>query len=204
MSATGVSVLDDPRWTAFNRTGFACSCGDTHLGLVPINMLIPLGWSGPTEYQPDEALTLDGDFLSTHYCVSEGRSFALRVRLPLQMLGAAPAAFVYSAWATVSRADFEAYVAAKNAGTLDDTRYVIARLGNRLAGHHDTSNLMGAAFEQTDGGPPVMLLVGPQPYTNRPDHPLIAEQRDGIDLDRALELLAIFGHDMRAATLKAA
>ena len=119
MSATGVSVLDDPRWTAFNRTGFACSCATHMSGWCRSTCRFRWAGLGRTEYQPDEALaTLDGDFLSTHYCVSEGRPSALRVRLPLQMRGAAPAAFVHR-MGTVSRADFEAYVAAKNAGTLD-------------------------------------------------------------------------------------
>ena len=61
---------------------------------------------------------------------------------------------------------------------------------------------MGAAFEQTDGLARD-AASRPATHTNRPDHRLIAEQRDGIDLDRALEA-SIFGHDMRAATLKAA
>ena len=204
MSTSGVSVLDDPRWAVFNEAGFECSCGQLHVGLFPINMLIPLGWEGASDYQPDEALTINSTFLSPSYCVWEGEGFALRMRLPLQMRGAAPAAFMYTVWASVNRANFEAYIVAKAAGTLDETKHVPARLSNRLAGHHDTSNLVGFAFEQADGGPPLLLLTGPQPYTNRPDHPLIVEQREGIDLDRALDLFAAFGHDMSVAAAKAA
>jgi len=48
-------------------------------------MLIPLGWEGASDYQPDEALTTTSTFLSPSYCVWEGEGFALRMRLPLQM-----------------------------------------------------------------------------------------------------------------------
>jgi hypothetical protein len=36
-----VSVLDDPRWAKFNEEGFACSCGQRHVGLFPIQMQTP-------------------------------------------------------------------------------------------------------------------------------------------------------------------
>ena len=198
MSAN-LNVLDDPRWTAFNQTGFVCSCGERHVGLIPINMLMPLGWDGPTTYQPDSQLTLTGNFLSESYCVWEGQSFAIRMRLPLQMRGAAPHAFMYTVWASVDRPRFEAFLEAKATNNFNSKTYFPARLISRIAGHHDTANLMGAAFQQEDGGPPLLLLVGPQPYTNLPDNPIIAEQKDGIGLDRALDLLAAYGHDMRAS-----
>jgi hypothetical protein len=123
----------------------------------------------------------------------------MRMRLPLQMSGASPAAFMYTVWAAVERSDLEAYIAAKAQNTLSNEARFKARLVSRIAGHHDTANLMGLAFQQEDGWPPLLLLAGTQPYTNRPDHPLLQEQRQGIGLDRALELFAAYGHDMRPA-----
>ena len=199
MADSYANTADDPRWQAFNQTGFQCACGDRHIGLFPINMLMPLGWEGGNEYAPNEALVMDRDFLSGDYCVLGGHSYALRMRLPLQMRGAAPHAFVFTVWASVNHADFEAYIAAKNAGRIDENARFPARLVNRIAGFHDTGNLMGFAFPQNDGWPPILVLAAAQPYTNRPDHPLIDQQRNGIDLDRALELFAAYGHDMRAS-----
>lgn len=197
MSAENVS--EDPRWRAFNQDGFGCSCGERHVGLFPINMLTPAAWTGPKDYEPDDDIQLDRTFISSNYCVWQGENFAMRMRLPLQMRGAAPAAFMYTAWAAVERQSLEAYLSAKQDNTLsNDTRFK-ARLINRIAGHHDTLNLMGVAFQQDDGFPPLLLLAGPQPYTNRPDHPILAEQREGIGLDRALDLFAAYDHDMRAA-----
>ena len=197
MSAENVS--EDPRWQAFNQDGFACSCGERHVGLFPVNMLTPAVWDGSKEYAPDEEIELDRTFISANYCVWQGQNFAMRMRLPLQMRGAAPAAFMYTVWAAVERANLETYLAARRQNTLNnDTRFP-ARLVNRIAGHHDTSNLMGVAFQQEDGWPPLLLLAGQQPYTNRPDHPILDEQRQGIGLDRALELFAAYDHDMRPA-----
>lgn len=197
MSAENVS--EDPRWQAFNQNGFACSCGERHVGLFPVNMLTPAVWDGPKDYAPDEEIQLDRTFISSNYCVWQGQNFAMRMRLPLQMRGAAPAAFMYTVWASVERPSLEAYLAAKQQNTLNNETRFQARLINRIAGHHDTSNLMGVAFQQEDGFPPLLLLAGQQPYTNRPDHPILVEQRQGIGLDRALELFAAYGHDMRPA-----
>ena len=196
---SGENTSEDPRWQAFNTSGFTCSCGQQHVGLFAINMLTPLGWGGPQEYAPDEDLRLDGTFISANYCVWEGQNFAMRMRLPLQISGAAPAAFMYTVWAAVDRINLETYLSDKQKGALSQNNRFGARLVNRLAGHHDTSNLVGVAFQEPDGGPPILLLAGPQPYTNRPDHPILAEQRQGISLDRALELFAAYGHDMRPA-----
>lgn len=198
MAAETASVLDDPRWKAFNTQGFACSCGERHVGLFPIHMQVPMGWPGAKDYRPDKELRMDGNFLSDNYCVWDGKYFAIRTRLPLQMRGAAPAAFMYTAWASFNRPDFEAYVEAHRNKTLNSTARAQARLVNRLNGFPDTGNLMGSAIQQGDGGPPILLVHGQQP-DNRADHPLIQEQRQGIGFDRMLELFAAYGHDMRAS-----
>lgn len=197
MSAGNVS--EDPRWRAFNQDGFGCSCGERHVGLFPVNMLTPAVWDGPKEYAPDEEIQLDGTFISSNYCVWQGQNFAMRMRLPLQISGAAPAAFMYTVWAAVERASLETYLNARRQNSLNNETRFPARLINRIAGHHDTSNLMGVAFQQEDGFPPLLLLAGQQPYTNRPDHPILDEQRQGIGLDRALDLFAAYDHDMRPA-----
>jgi hypothetical protein len=192
------SVLDDPRWKTFNAQGLACSCGERHVGLFPIHMQHPVGWPGSTNYEPDAALRLDGNFLSANYCVWEGKYFSMRMRLPLQIRGAQPAAFMYTAWASLNRPDFEGYLGAVRNKRLNNTSRAQARLVNRLSGFPDTFRLMGTAFQQDDGGLPLLLIHGPQP-DNNPQHPLIQEQRQGIGVDRTLELFAAYGHDMRAS-----
>lgn len=197
MSVEPQSVQEDPRWLLFNEQGLPCGCGQHHIGLFPIHLQHPMGWPGSREYQPDEQLRLDGDFLSANYCVLEGKYFAMRMRLPIQIYGAAPLAFVYTVWASLNRPDFEGYVEARRSNRLDNRARAQARLVNRISGYPDTGSLMGTAFQQEDGGQPLLLVHGPQP-DNSPDHPLIHEQRIGIGFDRVLALFAAYGHDMRA------
>lgn len=190
------SVLNDPRWNAFNTQGFACSCGETHVGLFPIHLHHPLGWEGTDDYQPDDALTMNGNFLSVSFCVLGGKFFAIRMRLPFRMHGAEPSAFVHTVWASLDRDDFERFVDAYRTGNIDEKMRVRARLVNRVGGFPDTFNLMGSAFPQADRGPPLLLIHGIQTpeHTN---HPLMVEQRNGINVDRMLELFAAYQHDMR-------
>src|SRR5262245_12457388 len=122
------SVQTDPRWRAFNDRGFACSCGERHIGLFPIHLEVPIGWPGSRQYARDEDLRLDGDFLSWNYCVREGKYFAVRCRLPIQIAGGQPAAFMYTAWASFDRPDFEGYLEAMKAGKLNNTSRTRARL----------------------------------------------------------------------------
>jgi len=191
------SVQNDARWRAFNEQGYACSCGERHVGLFPIHMEVPLGWPGSRTYAPDEALRLDGDFLSVNYCVREGKYFAMRCRLPVQIAGAQPAAFMYTVWAALDRPDFEGYLDARMKGKLSNTARAPARLVNRLSGFPDTNNLMGTAFQQEDGTPPVLIVHGIQ-ANGLTEHPLIREQRSGIGMDRVLEMFKAYGHDMSA------
>src|ERR1043165_2732291 len=146
MAASAPSVLNDPRWQAFNGKGFACSCGERHVGPFPIHMRVPAGWPGTKDYASDDQLRLDGDFLSHNFCVWEGKYFAMRMRLPIQMQGAQPASFLYTVWASLNRADFEGYVNALHNGRLNNQPRAPARLVNRLSGFPNTGALMGVAF----------------------------------------------------------
>src|SRR5574339_675090 len=99
VAGKAASLEDDPRWRRFNARGFACSCGERHVGLFPIQLHHPAGWPYAKEYEPDENLRLDGNFLSADYCVWNGQYFAMRMRLPIQMRGVAPVAFMFTVWA---------------------------------------------------------------------------------------------------------
>lgn len=197
MADAPVSVLDDPRWAKFNEEGFACSCGQRHVGLFPIQMQTPKGWPGEPVYEPNAALRMDGNFLSQDLCVMEGKYFAMRMRLPVAIRGAEPAAFMYTVWASLNQAEFEVYVDDARRSELRANARAPARLVNNINGYVNSGGLMGSALHQEDGGYPVLLLHGPQP-DNDPNHTLLSDQRNGIGVDRMLELFAAYGHDMRA------
>ena len=197
MADAPVSVLDDPRWAKFHEEGFACSCGERHVGLFPIQMQTPKGWPGEPVYEPNAALRMDGNFLSQDFCVMEGKYFAMRMRLPVAIRGAEPAAFMYTVWASLNQAEFEVYVDDARRSELRANARAPARLVNNINGYVNSGGLMGSALHQEDGGYPVLLLHGPQP-DNDPNHTLLSDQRHGIGVDRMLELFAAYGHDMRA------
>lgn len=196
MIDAALNTADDPRWLELNHVGLACACGQRHLGLFPIHMLAPVGWTGAREYKADEALNLDADFLSENYCVWRGQHFAVRMRLPIQIRDAAPAALVFTVWASLTRPEIEAYAASRSIHGARSTAHLNARLLSRIAGYAETSNLSGIALQQADGTLPLLLVTGPQPGAN-PSHALITDQGNGIGLDRALEIYAAYGHDMR-------
>jgi hypothetical protein len=120
----------------------------------------------------------------------------VRTRLFLTMRGAEPAAFLFAAWAKIDKLEFENYVAARKNKTLRNGERMSARLVNRIGGFNDTLNLMGSAFHQTDGGLPVLLIHGLQ-VGQMVEHDLIRQQRDGIGVDRMLQLFAAYGHNMK-------
>lgn len=196
MAITAANVTSDPRWRAFQEKGFACSCGQTHVGLFPIYIHHPISWPGSKDYEPDEALRMDGDFLSQNYCVLQGKFFCARVRVPVRLWGV-NWAFTYAAWAAFDRPDFESYVHARKTGTLRTGPTTAGRLVNRLSGYPDTSMLMGTVFQEATDLP-ALILHGPQP-DNSTGQLLMQEQKDGIGLDRALELFSLYKHDMRPA-----
>jgi hypothetical protein len=192
-----MSVVTDPRWQALSAGELACSCGERHVGLFPIQMLTPAGWAGSREYQPDDAMTMEGDFLSANFSVREGKYFAVRMRLPVPLLGLPAQALTYTVWTALDRPDFEAYFEAVRTNSQKLNARAPARLINRIGGYPDTFGLMGAGFQQTDGGGPYLLLDPKQP-DRRDNHPLAIEQRQGVSLDRILELYAAQNHDMRS------
>ena len=132
--------------------------------------------------------------------VPEGTPVAIaRVfqRLPVAIRGAEPAAFMYTVWASLNQAEFEVYVDDARRSELRANARAPARLVNNINGYVNSGGLMGSALHQEDGGYPVLLLHGPQP-DNDPNHTLLSDQRNGIGVDRMLELFVAYGHDMRA------
>jgi hypothetical protein len=201
MAAAGPSsVLDDPRWKAFNAGSFACSCGERHVGLFPIHMHTPVGWPGSKDYANDDDVRLDGDFLSDNLCVWEGKYFAVRMRLPIQMQGAAPAAFMYTVVGEPQPSGLRGLSRCAPQQAAEQSGQGAGSAGEPHQRLPETVNLMGVAFQQEDGGQPLMLVLG-QKDDRSESHPLVQEQRNGIGVDRMLELFAAYGHDMRPAAL---
>ncbi|MEP7210335.1 MAG: DUF2199 domain-containing protein [Alphaproteobacteria bacterium] len=187
----------DPRWVKFNGPGLDCSCGEHHVGLIALSMLRPAGF--PEAIAPDSNSQLHtvGNFISQDYCVWEGKYFAIRMSLPMAIQGIPAPALLLSVWGSVDESTFKAYIAAMNAGTLNPQAQAQARLVNRIAGFSDTFGLLGAAFQQPNEPPLLLMLTGADGKPS--DHKLIFEQRNGITLDRLFDIYAENNHDMRSS-----
>jgi hypothetical protein len=197
VAPTPPDASNDPRWVKFNGPGLKCSCGETHVGLISLSMLRPAGFPATVAQEPDAALRMDGNFLSTNYCVWEGKFFAIRMSMPMLIQGVPPPALLLSVWASVDEPSFKAYIAAVDGKTLNDKAQAQARLINRIGGFPDTFGILGVAFQQPNEAPLFLALNGPdgKPGTN----PIINEQRHGITLDRLFEIYAANNHDMRTS-----
>lgn len=129
---------------------------------------------------------MDGDFLSEDLCVIDGKNFLVRAVLiiPVQEL---EEDFGFGCWSTLSRENFERYVADFDTGSDPDAEPWSGWLCNQLADYVETD--------------PVAVWVKPRPDRQRPllwvmddDHPLAIAQDEGISAERVLEVFEYYGH----------
>jgi hypothetical protein len=164
-------------------TSWACSvCGAEHDGL-------PLDWAfdAPAYWDGGRSET---DRLGTDVCVwtddAGTRCYFVRglVSLPLAEGGDA---FRYGAWSSLSEASFERLLE-----LWDDPARVreppyFGWLSNSLPGYPET---LGLPVDVVTGD----LELRPALVLRDADHPVVREQRDGISLERARELVELNLH----------
>ncbi len=178
-------------------SGADCSCGQRHSSLIDLFFLTPADWPEAPPKEPNEALRMDGDFLSEDYAVREGKYFAIRCVLPLPVIGCSPPASALVVWASVEKASLEKLYAEPRPQPTNPPERFSARLVTRIGGYPNTFGLLGVAFPQADSPP--LLVLGKTPGDNPDLHPLVVEHRDGASFDRLLEVYAEQGHDMRGS-----
>lgn len=150
----------------------------------------PGPWPHPEEREPNSALRLEGDFLSEDFCILEGRYFMIRVVLEIPVRGLTDK-FGFGCWSTLSRENFDKYVAGFDVGDFADWGPWSGWLCNKLVDYV--------------GDEPEPALVYPQPDRQRPklmvadeNHPLAIAQNEGISPERMLEILEAYGHTISA------
>jgi hypothetical protein len=186
-------LIRDPRWQRLNAMPLTCgSCGATHMGLMDLASAKPDACPREAEYGPNSAVSTEGDFLSKDFCVLGGEDFFIRCVLQLPIRGAGGAMFSFGVWSSLSRANFMRYVETFDAGEQAGLGPWFGWFSNRLKGYPDTLNLKCHVHPR---GGSLRPTLAPEPT----DHPLAREQRDGITLDRLLDLYALNGHDLRPA-----
>jgi len=170
------------------KADWRCSCcGELHHGLMDIAADSPDPWPHERAYEPNSALRLEGDFLSEDFCVLDGEHFFVRSVLEIPVHGL-DSPWGFGCWATLSRANFEKYIAGFDDGEYEDNGPWFGWLSNQLKIY----------FEDPD---PIAVDVFPQANRQRPKlfakdegHPLAIAQRDGITPEAMLTLLRSYGH----------
>lgn len=166
-----------------------CSCcGEWFHGLMDLAVDCPDPWPHGAEKEPNAAMRTDGDFLSEDFCVLGGEHFMIRCLLEFSVHGFEQQ-WSFGCWTSLSKDNFERYVAGFDTGLSDDESPWFGWLCNGIKGLYVDD-------------PSIPLNVYPQPGRQRPrlialdeeDNPIARAQRDGLSPENLLAILRANGH----------
>jgi hypothetical protein len=188
-------LADDPRWRRLHDRQWICpSCDAPHQGLMDLGFDAPFHWEGSEEREPNASAATSKHFLSEDFCVIEGRDHFVRCVLDLPIIGSGGECFGYGVWSTLSPKNFALYVETFDSGEQGALGPWFGWFSNRMKGYPETLNLKVQVHPRSGRQRPLIELMDA-------DHPLVVEQREGVTLDRLLEIHALHGHDMRMGLL---
>lgn len=174
-----LEILDDTEW-------LCGTCGQPHNGMFDLAARAPDPWQGPTDYAPNGALTLDGDFLSEDFCVIDGKYFMVRCVLRIPVHGARHD-MGFGCWGSLSRTNFELYVENFDVGHYEGQSHWSSWLCNQLYDYNGTDPDACWMTPQWGRQRPTLKIQDP-------DHPLARDQRDGITPEKMLKIYRHYGH----------
>jgi hypothetical protein len=165
-----------------------CSCcGKWFNGIMDLAADHPDPWPHGDDREPNAALRTDGDFLSDDFCVLNGEHFMVRSVMEFPVRNC-DRAWGFGCWTSLSKENFDKYVASFDSGMLDDEGPWFGWLCNGIKGLY------------TDD-PSIPLDVYPQSGRQRPrlialdeNNPVAPAQRDGLSADELLMILRANGH----------
>ena len=159
--------------TSLDRLRYKCTtCEKIHEGLPDLSYDAPFYWHGEHDAQTSR--------LGSDLCVLDGKDFFLRalLEIPIRQM---PERLGWGIWSSISRQNFDLYATGdRSAGSY------FGWFSNRLPGYDDTLNLKCALRLQDKGKRPLVEL---EPT----GHQLSIDQRQGVTLERALELIELTG-----------
>lgn len=158
---------------------FRCTvCGEVHDELPDIGSDRPDHYWGVPETEREGRIELTSDT-----CVIDGEAFFIRgvIHIPIHDH---PESFGFGVWVSQKRENFDAYVRQPDS---DEIGPFFGWLCTRIDYYPiDTSMLKTMAHFRGDG-------LRPEIELEPTDHPLAVDQRDGITLRKALEIVHHYG-----------
>jgi hypothetical protein len=183
----------DEWWRRLHSHDWICpNCGVRHAGVFDLACEKPHYWEGSAEKRPNTDVWKTDTVLTQDFCVFEGRDYFVRCVLPLPIIGQPDTSFCFGIWSTLAKENFELYVKTFDGARQRHLGPWFGWFANRLDGYPDTLNLK-CRVHLRDGQQRPEVELPPS------GHPLAIEQREGITLDRLLDLYAANGHDIRDA-----
>jgi hypothetical protein len=188
-----IDLNDDPRWQRLHDREWVCPCcGESHGGLFDVALDRPGACASDQPRQPNSALDGSDNILTDDFCVVDGEHYFARCILMLPIVGAPNSHFGWGVWSSLSKENFDRYVETFDSHEQGGLGPWFGWFSNHLQGYPETFGLKCQVFPQDDKQRPLIELEAT-------DHPLSLEQRNGITLDRILDIYAEYGHDMRDA-----
>jgi hypothetical protein len=183
----------DPRIKELCEHGIVCrSCGELHKGLFDIACDNPEQWPEPLEIRPNSDVLNSEHLVTEDFCILDGEHYFVRCVLELPIVGLPDETFGYGVWSTLSKPNFEKFAGFFDVGCPPGIGPWFGWFSNRLKGYPDTLNLKCDVLPQPNRQRPLIIL-------DEVDHPLVAEQWDGISIDRLFEIYRLNGHDLGSA-----
>ncbi|HEY0116977.1 MAG TPA: DUF2199 domain-containing protein [Allosphingosinicella sp.] len=176
---------------ALRGASWRCAnCGRDHVGMFDLAAAAPDYWKGARDYEPNGALRTEGNFLSEDFCVLDGEHFFVRCvfEIPVHDL---PGRFAFGVWSTLSRRNFDNYLAGFDDNAYPDPGPWSSWFSTRLATFPDTAGQLCWMTPRGGRQRPVLAL-------DDDGHPLALAQREGITAERVLEIYAAYGHAPQA------
>ena len=156
---------------------FTCgSCGEVHEGLPDYGFNAPLYYDEIPEEERETRCRLSDDLF-----ILDDEYFFVRAVL-LVPINQFSESFGWGVWTSLSKENFLRYKELWDAKVPAGEGPYFGWLSNRIPLYPDTLNLKVAVHLQDDGNRPLLEL---EPT----DHPLALEQREGISLERAQEIV---------------
>jgi hypothetical protein len=157
-------------------------CGKVHEGIAD-----SYGYDAPWQwYSIPKAERAKRAFLNQDYCVIDETDFFVRGCIEIPILGALEP-FLWGVWVSLNKSNFEReQKLVKDPKRSDEPAY-FGWLCTRIEIYPDTAGLMTDVHTRRVGLRPLVRV-------QRSEHPLSLEQRNGISMDRVLDIAEKMHH----------